>query len=166
MKKIIIIALLALFALPILATEGPVEGKPEKCEMVSQLYGVWEFNQYPYDIIDNIHRCGNQVNSEGAFLTYIFKEDGTYTKSFGDNQNKVFQTGIWDVSEDHQFLILIDSNSGSEDLQVSSIRITSDDTLDISENFEFTKDLEQYVCSALNIFSMPKTAETLLSLIK
>ena len=57
----------------------------------SVLAGEWVFTGFSYEIIDNIHGCGDFVTANGAHLTLIFKENGTYTKTFGNDTNEISQ---------------------------------------------------------------------------
>ena len=92
MKKIIFVVLmLAVGCLPSFSNIFHPSGDCDTCITMDKkdaveelLIGEWSFTGYAFEIIDKIHDCEDFITSEGAFLTFEFHSNGTYTKKYGN----------------------------------------------------------------------------------
>lgn len=70
------------------------------------LSGKWTSITYPFDLTDNLEKCGTFESIKGAFLEYEFKENGTYSKKMGAEHLQIEEQGYWEVSADGKYLIM------------------------------------------------------------
>ena len=120
----------------------------------SVLAGEWVFTGFSYEIIDNIHGCGDFVTANGAHLTLNFNEDGTYTKTFGNDNNEITERGIWKISEDNITVNLYPSECDND---ITSFEISNLDTEEIELKLDIeSAGLSDYICSAMNILTFNK----------
>ena len=78
---------------------------------------------YPFEIATaskSENNFGQEI--EGAFLYYEFREDGTYIKAFGSNNEKVEETGKWNLSDNGSILFLHPSNDCQAQSQQVNIK--------------------------------------------
>jgi hypothetical protein len=65
------------------------------------LIGEWANSLYPFEM----GRNGNRQMA-GAFLYYRFNADGTYSKSLGNSEAQLDETGEWEISADGEYLLM------------------------------------------------------------
>ena len=105
MKKYCLIAIVFALSYTVGFSNG-TENVKEDTVTKTVLAGEWVFTGFSYDIIDNIHGCGDFVTANGAYLTLDFNENGTYTKTYGNDNNEITESGEWKISEDNKTLNL------------------------------------------------------------
>ncbi len=76
-----------------------------KNDIQTALTGAWEMNTYPFDIATSIDQCGAFEAMKGSYFNLDLNEDGTYTKSFGSLMVNLEETGIWEVSNDGNYIL-------------------------------------------------------------
>ena len=120
----------------------------------SVLAGEWVFTGFSYEIIDNIHGCGDFVTANGAHLTFNFNEDGTYTKTFGNEIDEITERGIWKISKNNKTINLYPNGCNNH---ITSFGIENIDTEEIELKLDIkSAGLSDYICSAMNILTFNK----------
>ena len=160
MKKILIVALMITlgFAPTFSNNTFSNEGNTDTCvsktaeeDLKCVLTGEWSFTGYAFEIIDNIHNCEGLVTANGAYLTFQFNANGTYTKSFGSDQEDKLEVGTWTISKGtHQ--VVLDNGSKSEFLKLGNIE---DEKIELALDIEATS-LEKFFCPEMNILTFNK----------
>ena len=152
MKKYCLIAIV--FALSCTVGFSNNGNTKEDTVAKSILAGEWVFTGFSYEIIDNIHGCGDFVTASGAHLTLTFKENGTYLKTFGNDTKEISENGVWKISEDNKTLNLYPNDCGSS---ITSFGIENFDTDEIELKLDIeSAGLSDYICSAMNILTFNK----------
>jgi len=152
MKKYCLIAIV--FALSCTVGFSNNGNTKEDTVTKSILTGEWVFTGFSYDIIDNIHGCGDFVTANGAHLTLNFNENGTYTKTFGNDINEISESGIWKISKDNKTVNLFPNDYDSD---IISFGIENIDTEEIELKLDIeSAGLSDYICSAMNILTFNK----------
>ena len=153
MKKYCLIAIVFALSYTVGFSNGTGNIK-EDTVTKSVLAGEWVFTGFSYDIIDNIHGCGDFVTAIGAHLTLNFNENGTYTKTYGNDNNEITENGEWKISEDNKTLNLYPNGC---DTSSTSFEIANLDTEEIELKLDIElAGLSDYICSEMNILTFNK----------
>jgi len=153
MKKYCLIAIVFALSYTVGFSNGTGNIK-EDTVTKSVLAGEWVFTGFSYDIIDNIHGCGDFVTANGAHLTLNFNENGTYTKIYGNDNNEITERGVWEISEDN---ITVNLFPNECDNNITSFEIANLDTEEIELKMDIkSAGLSDYICSAMNILTFNK----------
>lgn len=70
------------------------------------LSGKWTSITYPFDLTDDLQKCGTFESMKGAYLEYEFRPDGTFEKRMGADHLQMEEQGYWELSADGQYLIM------------------------------------------------------------
>ena len=77
----------------------PLKASPKLNLTKAYLVGEWTNVSAFENMKDN-------KNALGSYLDYQFSADGTFTRDYGNQQNKVSEIGTWEISKDNQYLLL------------------------------------------------------------
>lgn len=108
MKKLIFVTLILVSMWNVNFANNGDSTCTENCKefTISSLIGEWGYTNFSYQIVDRIHSCEDLIIADNTFLSFQFNEDGTYVKSFGNQDEDNLEVGKWDITEDNQNLVL------------------------------------------------------------
>jgi len=86
-------------------TYFPKEKNSKLDYLRNSLYGNWINGNYPFDIAKDESDCGSFVPIEGAFFTFQFNKDGTYSKKWGSKVVEFSESGTWEISADGKYVL-------------------------------------------------------------
>ena len=137
----------------------------DRLSLNSELAGIWNVSKYPFDVISSVEHCGAFEKINGAYLSYEFNADGTYTKKVGSEMVAMEEQGIWDTSLDGRFVIFYPTIDGNPEntygSQVAMIKELSDGTLVIGQALSVpASDFDTLFCTAPKEFELEKAGET------
>lgn len=87
----------------------------------SSLSGKWSSITYPFDLTNDLNRCGTFETMKDAYLKYAFAPNGTYRKNMGTAHLDIEESGYWELSADGKFLILHATKNGIAEQAYSTI---------------------------------------------
>lgn len=133
-----------------------------RSDMESAIAGSWKMETYPFDVTNDINRCGAFEVMNEAYLNYTFLSDGTYQTKLGNHMVDLEESGIWEISEDGQFLIFYASTDGNPEniynIHVARIRNICEGNLTLKQAlFVPVSDFDTLFCTDMKDFAMTKT---------
>ncbi len=123
----------------------------------NSLYGGWTNVTYPFDIAENKGDCGTTQIMKGAFLSYNFKVDGSYSKRWGNSKTTFVENGHWEISKDGNHILLHVGKELSENgrKDIARIKMIDMDKLVLEQSLN-SPDLEDSFCTKKKDFVFVK----------
>lgn len=83
----------------------------------NKMVGNWTHEGYPFDIAMNMDETGTFEPMEGAYMTFHFDANGTFTRKLGAHTLSIKHNGFWEVSKDGKYVFFyISPSNNPEDI--------------------------------------------------
>lgn len=134
----------------------PVSKATKMLNVQRTLSGEWSSTVYPNTVIEDLE-AESQQQIMSAYFTYELSNDGTFVRTFGGHNLKtVSVSGIWQVSEDGNYIILhLPDGKGGYYNRVAEIKHLAMDELVLDQPFGVSE-LESRLCAEMRTFYFNK----------